>query len=197
MTKNEQIKQTLIETKLRRKSQDLKVYELKVNIHHPSKESTAFLDSLFVQTKWIQNDIIASGNIFDYDYKSNRIIKNFDKDGNFVERKLNINTGIHQVIIRRIQQDVINLSKKKAKGSKIGKLKFRRNCCAIPLRTGQLKVVNSKTVSIPHFRKLKVYGLEQFINFPEFEIANANLIKKASVETLASAASESNSDIVS
>ena len=180
MTKNEQIKQTLIETKLRRKSQDLRVYELKINIHHLSKESAAFLDSLFVQTKWIQNDIIASGNIFNYDYKSNRIIKNFDKDGNLVERKLNINTGIHQVIIRRIQQDVINLAKKKAKGLKIGKLKFRRNCTAIPLRTGQLKVVNSKTISIPHFRKLKVYGLEQFINFPEFEIANANLIRKAS-----------------
>lgn len=84
MTKNEQIKQTLIETKLRRKSQDLKVYELKVNIHHLSKESAVFLDSLFVQTKWIQNDIIASGNIFDYDYKSNRVIKNFDKDGNLL-----------------------------------------------------------------------------------------------------------------
>lgn len=179
MTKNEQIKQTLMETKLRRKSQDLKVYELKINIHHFSKENAIFLDSLFVQTKWIQNDIIASGNIFDYDYKSNRIIKNFDKNGNLVERKLNINTGIHQVIIRRIQQDVTNLAKKKAKGSKIGKLKFRRNCATIPLRTGQLKVVNSKTISIPHFRKLKVYGLEQFINLPEFEIANANLIRKA------------------
>jgi len=43
-----------------------------------------------------------------------------------------------------------------------------------------LKIVNSKTVSIPFFRKLKVYGLEQFINIPGFEIANANLIKKAS-----------------
>ncbi len=43
-----------------------------------------------------------------------------------------------------------------------------------------LKVLNSKTVSIPGFKKLKVYGLEQFINIPKFEIASPKLVKKAS-----------------
>ena len=30
------------------------------------------------------------------------------------------------------------------------------------------------------FRKLSVYGLEQFMNIPNFEVANANLIRKSS-----------------
>ncbi len=180
MTKNEQIKQTLLETRERRKNQILKVYELKVNCHHTSKEAFEKLNFMFVQAKWIQNDVIASDDVFKYVYKEHRIIKNFDKGHNVVERKLDIQTGIHQTIIDNIKQDIINLSKAKQSGRTVGKLKFRRNCNCVPLRTGMLKVVNSKTVSIPFFRRLSVYGLEQFINIPGFEIANANLIKKAS-----------------
>ena len=180
MTKNEQIKLALLETRERRQNQILKVYELKVNCHHTSKESFKKLNYLFTQTKWIQNDMIASNDIFKYEYKDHRTIKYFDKDHNIVERKLDIQTGVHQVIVTKLKQDIINLSKAKQSGRKVGKLKFRRNCNCIPLRTGMLKVVNSKTISIPMFRKLKVYGLEQFITFPEYEIADARIVRKAS-----------------
>ncbi|MCQ2081659.1 MAG: hypothetical protein MJZ11_08365 [Lachnospiraceae bacterium] len=149
MTKNEQIKQTLIETSLRRKTQMLKVFELKVNCHHTSKDNFKKLSNLFREAKWIQNDVIASDDIFHYEYKEHRIIKNFDKDHNIVERNLTIQTGVHQNIIRHIQQDIINLSKSKQKGNQVGKLKFRRECNCIPLKTGMLRVTSSKTVSIP------------------------------------------------
>ena len=39
MTKNEKIKQSNIETRLKRKTQVLKVFELKINCHHTSKET--------------------------------------------------------------------------------------------------------------------------------------------------------------
>lgn len=180
MTKNEQIRQTLIETQKRRQNQILKVYEVKVDCHHVSKEDFKKLNHLFVETKWIQNDVIASNDIFKYDYKQHRKIINFDRDKNEVERNITIQTGVHQAIIKQIQQDIYNLSKSKKKGRKVGKLKFRRNCSRIPLKTGMLKIKSSKQISIPSFRKLSVYGLEQFINFPEYEIANANIVKKAS-----------------
>lgn len=180
MTKNEQIRQTLLATREKRQNQLLKVYELKVNIHNTSKEDFALLNNLFIQTKWIQNDMIASDDIFNYNYKDHRVIKNFDKDKNLVERQLTINTGVHQTIVKYLKQDIITLSKVKKRGRKVGRLKFRRTCNSIPLRTGQLKVINSKTVSIPHFRKLKVYGVEQFYNFPEYEVADARIVKKAS-----------------
>mgnify|MGYP000974175633 FL=1 len=180
MTKNEQIRQTLIETQKRRQNQILKVYEVKVDCHHISKEDFKKLNHLFVETKWIQNDVIASNDIFKYDYKQHRKIINFDKDRNEVERNITIQTGVHQAIIKQIQQDICNLSKSKKKGRKVGRLKFRRNCSNIPLKTGMLKIKSSKQISIPSFRKLNVCGLEQFISFPEYEIANANIIKKAS-----------------
>ena len=180
MTKNEQIRQTLIETQKRRQNQILKVYEVKVDCHHISKEDFKKLNHLFVETKWIQNDVIASNDIFKYDYKQHRKIINFDRDKNKVERNITIQTGVHQAIVKQIQQDIYNLSKSKKKGRKVGRLKFRRNCSRIPLKTGMLKIKSSKQISIPSFRKLSVYGLEQFINFPKYEIANANIVKKAS-----------------
>ena len=180
MTKNEQIRQTLIETQKRRQNQILKVYEVKVDCHHVSKEDFKKLNHLFVETKWIQNDVIASNDIFKYDYKQHRKIINFDRDKNEIERNITVQTGVHQAIVKQIQQDIYNLSKSKKKGRKVGRLKFRRNCSNIPLKTGMLKIKSSKQISIPSFRKLSVYGLEQFINFPEYEIANANIVKKAS-----------------
>lgn len=180
MDKNKQIRETLIETRKRRKTQTLKVYELKVNVHSTSKEDFKRFNNMFVQTKWIQNDMIASNDLFHYDYKEHRAIKNYDKNNNIVERKIDLNTGIHQVIIGKVKQDILNLHKAKVKGLKVGVLKFRKNCNCIPLRTGQLHIVSSRSVSIPGFRNLKVYGLEQFINIPGFEIADARIIRKAS-----------------
>ena len=60
MTKNEQIKQTLKETHERRKTQIIKVFELKVNCHHTSKETFKKLNDMFKQAKWVINDVIGS-----------------------------------------------------------------------------------------------------------------------------------------
>ena len=180
ITKNEQIRQSLLATREKRKNQILKVYELKVNIHNTSKKYFEKLNNLFIQTKWIQNDMIASNDIFHYEYKDHRIIKNFDKDKNIVERKLDINTGVHQLIVQYLKQDIINLSKAKKKGRKVGALKFRRTCNSIPLKTGQIKVKSTKLIGIPGFKKLNVYGLDQFINSPEYDIADGRIVKKAS-----------------
>ena len=180
MTKNEQIKQTLLETRERRKTQTIKVFELKVNCHHTSKEDYKKFNEMFKQAKWIINDCIASNDIFHYDYKEHRKVINFNKNGNEVERTITIQTGVHQNIISHVQQDIVNLSKSKSHGNKVGKLKFRSECNRIPLKTGMLKIKSFKMVSIPMFPKLTVYGLEQFINIPNYEIANADIIRKAS-----------------
>lgn len=178
MSKNENIQKGLLELKARRKTQQIKVYELKVNVYSTSKEDFAKFNSMFVQAKWVANDCIASEDIFTYKYQDHKKVINFDKDGNKVERTITLNSGIHQDIVRQIKQDIVNLSKKKKKGGKVGRLKFKRQVNTINLR--DLKVLNSKTVSIPGFKKLKVYGLEQFINIPEFEIASPKLVRKAS-----------------
>ena len=180
MTKNEQIKQTLKETHERRKTQTIKVFELKVNCHHTSKETFKKLNEMFKQAKWIINDVIGSEECaFKYDYKEHRKVINFDKDGNKVEREITLPTVMHQTIVKSIQTDICNLSKAKKKGIKVGVLKFRSEVNRIPLRNDAIKIKSSKTIFIPSLKNITVYGLEQFINIPNFEIANANLIRKA------------------
>ena len=72
MTKNEKIKQSHKETHLKRKTQYLKVFELKVNCHHTSKEDFQKLNDCFRQAKWVINDVIGSNDIFNYNYKDHR-----------------------------------------------------------------------------------------------------------------------------
>ena len=180
MTKNEKIKQSNIETRLKRKSQILKVFELKVNCHHTSKETFQKLADTFKQAKWIANDVIACEDTFKYKYTEHRTVINFDKDRNRVERQITINTVLHQSIVDMIKTDIVNLSKSKKKGNKIGKLKFKSEVNRIPIRTGTIHIKSSKIVGISGFPKLSVYGLEQFINIPDYEVANANLVRRAS-----------------
>ena len=162
MTKNEQIKLSLEQTAQRRLNQSLKVFELKINCHHTSKDSFKKLNSLFKETKWIINDMIASPNLFDYNYKDHRSIENFDKNKNIVKRNLTIQTGVHQNIIQCNKQNIINLSKAKKAGRKVGRLKFKSQINYIPLKTGMLKIKSKNIVSIPGFKNLSIYGLEQF-----------------------------------
>lgn len=180
MTKNQQIAATMRETYLRRETQKLKVFELKINCHHTSKEDFKKLNQWFREAKWVCNDVIAFGDIFHYEYNNHRVVFNFDKDKNIVERQITLNTAIHQDLVTRIKQDIINESKAKKKGRKVGKLKFKKEVNCIPIRSKSTKIKSSKQISIPGFKKLSVYGLEQFIYFPEYEIANANLVRRAS-----------------
>ena len=79
MTKGERIQQSLLDLKAKRKTQALRVYELKVNVHSTSKEDFAKFNSMFLQAKWVANDCIASENIFTYKYNEHKRIINFDK----------------------------------------------------------------------------------------------------------------------
>ena len=115
MTKNEKIKQSHKETHLKRKTQYLKVFELKVNCHHTSKEDFKKLNDCFRQAKWVINDVIGSNDIFNYNYKDHRIVVNKDKDGNQVERKITLQTGVHQELVNSVKTDICNLSKAKKK----------------------------------------------------------------------------------
>jgi transposase len=177
--KNLKIRQTQIETHERRKKQTLKVFELKVNVQQTSKDVLLKFTRLFKEAKWITNDVLASEDVFKYNYKDHRDVVRIDKDDNKVVEHITMQSGVHQTICMQQTQNIINLSKAKKKGRKVGALKFKREVNCIPLKTGQFRVINSKTVSIPSFSKLKVHGIEQFYD-KDYEIANCNIIRKAS-----------------
>ena len=55
LEERQKIKDSLKATKERRKTQTIKVFELKVNCHHTSKEDYKKFNEMFKQAKWIIN----------------------------------------------------------------------------------------------------------------------------------------------
>ena len=162
----------------------MKVFELKVNCHHTSKETFKKMDDYFVQSKWVYNDMLRTSengeNIFKYEYNHHKEITRLDKDKNEIKETVTLPCVYHRGIVKQLKTNICNLSKAKNKGIKIGKLKYTSEINSIPIITGFIKIKDKKHITIPNFKDLNVYGLEQFINIPNYEIADGRLIKKAS-----------------
>lgn len=184
LEEKQKIKNSLIETRERRKNQSIKIIELKVNCHQTSKETFKKMDFVFTQAKWIVNEMIRLGetqNFFDYNYTEHKEVIHLDKDGNEIKSKIELPSILHRGVINQKKQDIINESKAKKKGIKVGKLKYKKEINSIDILTGPwLKIRDNSHITIPGFANLKVYGLDQLKKFNEYELANAKFIRKAS-----------------
>ena len=178
-TKNwiEKVKQT----KEKRKSQVCKVYELKFDISHLSKEKLIYLNQLFLEAKWLYNSILSSEDIFKFDVK-NKIVIGLDKDKNKIERELKVlSSQMRQAIHQKVCSSIKSLSAKKKKGKQkeVGKLKFKSQLNSIMLNQFDVtyRFENNKYIFIQGFKKhFKVLGFNQIPTNVEF--ANSILIRK-------------------
>ena len=181
----QQIRDSLKATRERRKTQTIKVIELKVNCHHTSKDVFKKMNECFKQAKWVENDMLnwsekTENNIFKYEYLGHKTISRLDKDKNTVQENVTLPVLFHRAIIKQIKTDISNLAKAREKGIEIGALKYKSEVNSIPILTGGVRIIDKTHITIPGFSKLKVYGLEQLDKFKEFEIADGKFIKKAS-----------------
>lgn len=191
-TEREQIRQSLVATRNRRKNQILKVFELKVNCHQTSKETYDKMKQCFIQAKWVYNDMLSlSGadnsdvayetlDIFKYNYLDHKTVHRYNKNKKYVEEKITLPTFFHRGVIQQCKTNIVNLSKAKRKGYKVGALKFKSEYDSIPLLTGSFKIIDNSHIYLPGFKNLKVYGLRQILNIKDYEIADGRFIKKAS-----------------
>lgn len=177
MSKAETIKNTLKETKERRKEQICRSFVVKVDMSHLSQQKLEMLNRLFLEAKWFYNHAIAN-DPFGLDYKiKSAMVKVGDK---FEERSLDvISSQIKQEMLYDIRDSIINLAKKRKTGEKVGKLKFKSYVQSIPLKQfgNTYKIIDGKYIKVQNIKgKIKVDGLNQI---PEYaEIANARLIRK-------------------
>ncbi|MGC8725915.1 MAG: RNA-guided endonuclease InsQ/TnpB family protein, partial [Thermoplasmata archaeon] len=123
------------ETRAKRRSQDVKVFELKFDKSKISKQKLDNLKRLFIEGKWFTNYIIAKGitNSTSYiDYKVNKVsIKVKDA---FEERVLNLlSSQMKQYIIKRLQSNIKALQKLDKNGKRTGKIKYIKALHSIPL----------------------------------------------------------------
>lgn len=179
------IKASMAETHARRKSQICRVFELKVSIRHNPKSVFEKLSTCFKEAKWVINDMLSlskdnpDNSMFDYKYTEHKDVVHYDKDKNPVTSTITLPSVLHRATVAQKKTDIINLSKAKKKGIKVGALKFKSEVNCIPIITGFTKILDASHITIPGFRKLKVNGLHQ-IEFEEYEIADAKLVRKTS-----------------
>lgn len=181
ITKNAAIKQSIQETREKHAGMICRVFEIKVVSCKLSKEKKEKLDQYFREAKWLRNSELAKG------YENmNRNAKTADvKIGDrFEARELRIlGSQVRQDIVDSLKSEIRGLATKKAKGEKVGHLKFKSVCNSIPLRQhGNTYVIDfdHDTIAVQNMRKLalKVRGLKQIP--ADADIANAKLIRKPS-----------------
>ena len=182
--KNAKIKATLSATKKRRETQKCFVFSTKIDYRKLNKLQKEQLQMLFVESKWVYNDII--NHLQDNDLSSwndkNTSVRVKQKDGSFVEKPLcYIKASMMQGMKSKVGDSLNSLKEKKKNGYKVGKLKFKSSCSSIPLKqfgtTHRIKSLNK--VGIVGIKgNFHVHGLEQFADNPNAEIANAKLLKK-------------------
>ena len=182
--KNEQIKTTLLATKERRKTQKCFVFSTKIDYRKLNKRQKEQLQMLFVEAKWVYNDIInhlQDHELSTWDYKKKSVMVK-QRDGSFVEKPLlYFKSAMMQGMKPLIGDSMKSLAEKRKKGYKVGKLKFKSSCSSIPLKQfGKTHRIKSLIkVGITGISgNLRVHGLEQFVDNPNAEIANAKLLKK-------------------
>ncbi|MDO8640875.1 MAG: transposase [Nitrosarchaeum sp.] len=176
----QKIKQTLKETKLKRRSQRCKVFTLKIDYSRLNAKEREQLKMFFVEAKWLYNNILASNDPFHYDYK-NHTVTILNKDKQPEQRQLKfLSVKLQYCLMKSIRQNIINLSKAK-KTRKVGKLKFKSEHNSIDLYryNATHHIVGHNRIKISGIKRpLVVRGLKQIQD--HYELANAKLLKRPS-----------------
>lgn len=185
MTKNEQIKQSLLKTREKRKSQRCKVYSLKIQTNKLSKKQRETLKMMFVEGKWFWNYIVnftETNDIKDVDLKI-KSVKHFDKDHNEIISDFNYLSSQQKLgLYKNFISNIKTLSTLKKKGQKVGRIGYISELKSLPLVQYGItyKIIDHNKVKIVKIGTVKVQGLEQFIYDKDVEYANANLVHTSS-----------------
>jgi len=177
--KREKIKQTRAETRLRRQSQSIRSYELKIVKNHLSRKTKQHLKMLFVEAKWLYNYILSEGKIFDFDTKLKRV-QVLRADGLEDETLSHLSSQLRQSVVQRMKSSVAALSKLKKLNYKIGGLRFKTDyvCLELPQPGISYRILDKKYIQIQGLKaKLRVSGLRQLT--PAAELCAVLMIKGA------------------
>lgn len=179
-TKNAKIKQTMQQTRARRKTQTAKVFQLKIDASHLNKKQHEALHMLFIEAKWLKNHIISLGNIDDY--KASKTVDVKLPDGAFETREFKfIGSQMKQSVFSQVKSDIKALAASKSRGRKVGKLKFVSQVTSVDLKQfGNTYKFSqdgkrARIQNIPGY--VRISGYEQLEGY---ELANAKLIQKPS-----------------
>jgi len=192
LSKNERIKIKGKATRERHATMRPIVVSLKLSLGCLNNKERSKLLSYFIQCRWLCNYLLSLSNeeFSQFDTKE-RDITSLDKDGNKVERHLDIPAKLIQDVKANLIGDMTALNKKRSKTGKAnGKLKFRSEYNVISLsqynnthwivakKDGNKNGKYKNTVHTEVKRPIRVFGMEQIP--PSAEYTSAKLIKRPS-----------------
>lgn len=181
-SKNQTISESLKKTKLRRKTQECKVFELKVDKSHLNKKTADALKRMFLEAKWLYNHALSEKNKKNI-YVSSKIaeIPVKVKDEYHMRRLKTLSAQMRQSVIDGLRQNICNLAKEN--GIKVGALNFVSHYDSIDMkqsgdseRAGTHRIVGNRIQLSKIPKLIRVNGVEQINGY---EVANAKLTQKA------------------
>ena len=182
--KNDKIKQSLKNTRDRRKNQEAKTYECKIVKNKLTIQQLETLDKMFLEAKWYYNSIInhlENENINSFNNKVKTVkVRMGSESDDYEDRQLKVlPASMKQKLITRVKDNLSSLKAKKDKGYKVGKLEYTKNITSVPLKQYGIDyvVLPNNKVRISKVGKVNVRGLDQFSQDAEW--STANIIKKA------------------
>ena len=180
LDKNKSIRQAMKLTHDKRKNQICKVYRVKIDQSALNTVQKEQLTRMFLEAKWLYNDILNWSNLSENNSPFNYVISNKVQvklpDGSFEERKL---TTIHSQMKQEVQHQICNniktLSKLKKNGlQNPGKLKFKSEVNKIHIKQLQKNFIRrgKHFVKIPNIKgEVRVNGLKQIPDGVDFACA--------------------------
>lgn len=187
MTKNETIKKSLLETRMKRASQVCRVFTVKVDESKLKAKQKEQLKMLFVEAKRLYNHILnwsedKNNDIFKFSRKDCSEVTVLNKDRERVTLPLEyITSSLKDSVHQQICSSIKTISKLKKKGLQKngGRLKYISECKSLNFKQNGLthKIKNSHKVKLQGVSKdIRVNGLDQFINEDGIEISNLKLL---------------------
>ena len=182
--KNNKIKQSLKNTRERRKNQEAKTYKCKIVKNKLTLKQLETLEQMFLEAKWYYNSIInhlenEPLNTFDYKTKNVKVRMGRNSD-EYEDRVLKVlPASMKQKLVSRVKDSLSGLKARKDKGYKVGRLKYIKEVTSIPLKQYGIDyaVLSHNKVRISKVGKVNVRGLDQFSQDAEW--STASIIKKA------------------
>lgn len=181
LSKNASIAKSMKMTQERRKHQTCKVFNLKIQTNKLNKIQKEQLKMMFVEAKWLRNDVIAKG------FNGYKIQKKVDVKlpNEMVSREFRyLGSQMKQSVVAEVRQNIKALSSRKRHGGKVGKLRFVSSVSSINLKqvNSTYKIKNNKARIQNVSGWVRINGVEQTHGY---ELANAHLLNKPDGYSLA------------
>lgn len=182
--KNNKIKQSLKNTRERRKNQEAKTYECKIVKNKLTTQQLETLEQMFLEAKWYYNSIIhhlENDPVSTFNDKVKTVKVRMGKNSDeYEDRVLEVlPASMKQKLVSRVKDSLSGLKSKKDKGYKVGRLEYTKEVTSIPLKQYGIDyaVLSDNKVRISKVGRVNVRGLDQFSQDAEW--STASIIKKA------------------